>query len=163
MNIQAGDIILVKGDTPIISPLIQWFTDSEYTHVGLAVTSELIYEIDINKDLAIRPLTHAHYDVFRYEDGLSAEQRIAMQWYALGRAKENKGYDWLRILAFALEKIFRSPFVFDEVNRVICSEIVDNIYTHVGIDLIPDRKDGHVSPAQLALSPYLTKVFSHQA
>lgn len=163
MNIQAGDIILVKGDTPIISPLIKWFTNSEYTHVGLAVMPDLIYEIDVNKDLAIRPIKHDNYDVFRVKGGLSREQRRSMQLYAIERAKENEGYDWLRILAFALEKVFRSPFVFHEVNRVVCSEIVDNIYTHVGIDLLPDREDGHVSPAQLATSPLLTKVFSHTA
>jgi hypothetical protein len=163
MDIRAGDIILVKGDTPIISPLIEWFTDSEYTHVGLAVTSDLIYEIDVTKDLAIRPIKHENFDVFRYREGLTDWQKVEMRSYALKKARDNKGYDWLRIIAFALEKLFRMPFVFDEVNHVICSEIVDNIYNHVGIDLLPGRKDGHVSPAQLATSPLLIKVFSHKA
>lgn len=161
MHIQTGDIILVKGKTPIISPLIKWFTNSPYTHVGLAVTPELIYEIDINKDLAIRPLAYEDYDVFRYAEGLSEQQQVDMKWYALKRANENKGYDWLRIVAFAFERIFRMPFVFHEMNRVICSEIVDNLYNYVGIDLLPDRMDGHVTPAQLATSPFLTKVSSH--
>jgi hypothetical protein len=159
MKILPGDIILVKGDTPIVSSLVRWFTRSPYTHVGLAVTSDLIYEIDINKDLAIRPIHHKHYDVFRYKYGLTETQQHDMQVYALERAKENVGYDWLKILGFGIERIFRFHKAFNELNHVVCSEIVDNIYNHVGIDLVPNREDGDVTPA-LFISKNLIKVYS---
>ena len=161
--IQTGDILLFKGTTPIISPIIRWFTDSEYTHAALAITENLIYEIDFNKRLAIRPIREETYDVFRYKYGLTWKQQNAIKTYAIERANTNKGYDWLRILSFGLQKIFQTKKAFDEANRVICSEIVDQIYAHIGIDLVPDRENGDVAPSHLALSPYLVKVFSHLA
>lgn len=161
--IQTGDIILVKGDTPIVSRVIRWFTKSEYTHSAIAITENLVYEIDINKRLAIRPLDSKNYDVFRYKHGLTNEQQIMMQVYANEKAEENKGYDWLHILSFAIQKLFRTKKVYEEANKVICSEIVDNIYGQLGIDLVPDREDGDVTPAHLSQSPCLTKVISEHA
>jgi hypothetical protein len=158
--IQAGDIILVRGNMPIISRAIRWFTNSEYTHVALAVTDELIFEIDIDKDLAIRPLTYKDFDVFRYKEGLTLSQKASLQEYATQIAKTNEGYDWLRILRFAFEKLFRTKKTFHDMNRVVCSEIVDNLYHHIDVDLVPERVDGDVTPGHLANSPELIKVFS---
>lgn len=160
MKLQTGDIVLVKGNTPIISRLINWITGSDYTHAGIIVADGLILEIDINKDLAIRPLKHEVYDIYRYTKGLTSEQRTKIIKQAIRRAKLNKGYDWIHIISFALQKIFRISATFEEVNKVVCSEIVDNIYNDIGIDLVPNFADGDVTPEQLATSPYLTKLFS---
>lgn len=161
--IQPGDIIFVKGDTPIISPIIRWFTSSEYTHVGLAVSSDLIYEIDINKKMAIHPMKHKNYDVFRYKHGLTESHKTQMQQYAIQKAKENQGYDWWRIIGFGIEKFFLTRYIFDRVNYEVCSEIADMIYHKIGIDLVPDRDTGNVTPAHLSHSPELIKVFSSKA
>lgn len=159
MNIETGDIILVRGSTPIISPLIRWFTGSEYTHAGIAITSDWIFEIDMNQDLALRPVKrHKDFDVFRYKDGLTVDQKTRIIQKAERRARNNKGYDWLKILGFIFEKLFRTQFVFDSINHVICSEIVDLLYDAVGIDLLPDRKTGHVTPGDIAKSPVLKKI-----
>lgn len=160
MNIETGDIILVRGNHPIISPLIRWFTKSEYTHVGLAVTSDFIYEIDVGKRLAINPLTYEDFDVFRYKYGLTKKQKEKMKQYAIEKAKQNKGYDWFRIFSFVLEKFFSHRFLWDISNREICSEIVDEIYMSAGIDLIPDRETGNIRPGDLVNSPVLVKVCS---
>lgn len=158
MDIQIGDIILVRGRTPIISSLIRWFTESEYTHVGIAVGKNLIYEIDIDKEMGLHPNAHKDFDIFRYKYHLTEKQKQKMKEYAIYKANINRGYDWLRVIGFALEKIFKTPFVFDAVNRKVCSEIVDIIYASVGIDLLPDRVDGHVTPGHIANSPFLYKV-----
>ncbi|MBJ7935647.1 hypothetical protein FNE59_14415 [Bacillus thuringiensis] len=160
MKLQTGDIVLVKGNTPIISRLIRWVTSSDYTHVGMIIADDLILEIDINKDLAIRPMKHEVYDIYRYTKGLTSEQRTKIIKQSIRRAKLNKGYDWRHIISFALQKLFRTSRVFEEANKVVCSEIVDNIYNDIGIDLIPNCEDGDVTPGQLAASPYLTKLFS---
>lgn len=162
MKLETGDIILVKGNTPIISRLIRWVTNSEYTHVGMIVADDLILEIDINKDLAIRPIKHTSYDVYRYTKGLSSEQRTKMIKYAIRRSKLNKGYGWKHIISFALQKFFKTSKTYRDVNKVICSEIVDNIYNAVNIDLVPNCDDGDVTPGQLSASPYLTKLFSYK-
>lgn len=159
--IHAGDVILVRGNTPVISRMIRWVTGSEYTHVGLAVNEDLILEIDINRDLAIRPISrHEDYDVYRYRHGLDPKQIKNMREIALHAALINKGYDWVRILQFACEKLFYSKKAFHDKNRVICSEFIDNIYAYVGIDLVPDKQDGNVTPGQISASPLLIKVSS---
>ncbi|ECP9029755.1 hypothetical protein FU976_08040 [Campylobacter jejuni] len=158
--IQAGDIILVRGNTPVISRAIRWFTNSEYTHVALAVTEDLILEIDINKDLAIRPLTHENYDVYRYKNGLTMSQKTSMAKRAIQIASTNKGYDWLAIVRFAFEKLFLTKKAFQNAKRLVCSEIVDNLYNHIHIDLVPGRIDGDVAPGHFTSSPELIKVYS---
>lgn len=158
MNLQTGDIILIKGSTPIISPLIRWFTQSTYTHAAMVVTEDLIYEVNINKDLAIRPLKELEYDVFRCKKNLSKKEKRILLREAVKRSKDNKGYDWMRILAFAIERIIKAPFGIHAKNRVVCSEIVDYLYAAAGIDLVPDREDGYVAPGHIANSPLLFKV-----
>lgn len=162
-QIQPGDVLLFKGTTPIISPLIRWATNSEYTHVAIAVSEDLVYEIDIDRRLAIHPIREGQYDVFRYRYGLTPHQRAQLTSHAIRRAKKSRGYDWFKILSFGLEKIFRFPIIFNEINNEVCSEIVDYLFDDIGIDLVPDRERGHVTPAHISASPELIKVFSHTA
>lgn len=157
MNVRCGDIILVRGDTPIISRAIRWFTGSKYTHAGIAVTSNIIYEIDVFKKLDVRLLTHHDYDVYRLKEDLTIEQQIELKLYAINKIKESKGYDWFRIIQFALEKI-GIKLHLNNKKRYVCSEIIDELYNHVGIDLIPNRTDGEVTPADISGSPLLKKV-----
>lgn len=158
--IEAGDILLVRGNRPVISRLIRWVTDSPYTHAGVAVSEEHIYEIDIDKKLGIHTNNHESYDVYRYRHGLTFEQKARMQAHAIDQSLSNRGYDWLRILSFGFNKLFRTKRTFDWANRVVCSEIVDILYAEEGIDLIPWKENGHVTPGELAHSPELIKVFS---
>lgn len=157
---EAGDVICVKGNRFLISRLIRWATNSQYTHVGVAMTPGFIYEIDIDKKLAIHEFAEESYDVFRCKVELTENQKQDIVSQAISRSLSNKGYDFLRILSFALEKVLLTKRSFDSANRVICSEIVDILYGDLGIDLVPDRESGHVTPAHLSQSPRLTKVFS---
>jgi hypothetical protein len=160
LMIESGDIVLFKGDSLIISRLIRWFTSSDYSHVGIAVNDQWIYEIDLDRKLAIYPLKRGRYDVYRYKHGLTEEQKRLMQTHALDLSTINEGYDWLRILSFVLQKVFRTKSILNWSNRVICSEITDRLYSYAGIDLVPDRDNGNVTPAQLAVSPALIQVYS---
>jgi len=161
--IQLGDILLFKGNTPVISSLIRWFTNSEYTHVAMAMNHQEMIEIDIHRRLAIRPIRSETFDVFRYKRGLTLQQQLDLKNYIENRIHTNQGYDWLRILSFVTQKFIRFAPIWEQANRVICSEIIDHIYTHIGIDLVPEREDGHIAPSHLASSPYLVKVQSHLA
>lgn len=156
--LQIGDILLYKKTHSITSRIVSWFTHSEYTHVAIVISNGYVCEIDIDKKLAIRPLRPDNYDIYRYKNGLTATQQLAMKWYAIKRIHTNKGYDWLHILSFALQKLCKTKKTFEEVNKVICSEIVDNLYTHIGIDLVPERIDGDVTPVDLARSAILKRV-----
>src|SRR5699024_3939610 len=160
---EPGDIILVRGNTPIISRLIRWFTDSEYTHVGIALNAFFIYEIDINKRMGIHLFEHEDYDVFRSIEPLTKEQKQLMKDYTIERTKNNTGYDYFKIIGFALEKFFKFPVVFNQVNKQVCSEIVDIIYKSAGIDLVPNRPLGHVRPSDIAQSKKLYKVIQESS
>lgn len=158
-DIQTGDIIFVRGNTPIISPLIRWFTGSEYTHIGVAIGQDLICEIDFNSDLAIRPIgRHEDYDVYRMMYGLSSSEKEDIRELMIEAAITNKGYDWLRIINFVIKKFLPFPFILDKLNKVICSEIIDVLYMGIGIDLLPYKKTGDVSPGDLVKSPFLEKI-----
>lgn len=158
--LEAGDILLVRGNTPIISRSIRWFTGSAYTHVAMFIQNGWVFEIDFNKKLGIHPMSHEDYDAYRYKKGLSLEQKTDLLMTALERAEASKGYDWLRILGFSLEKLFNTKKTYDWMNREVCSEIVDNLYDSIGIDLVPDRANGYVTPGHLALSAELIQVYS---
>lgn len=160
MGIQTGDIILVKGHTPFISRIIKWFTKSEYTHVGIAYSHDLIFEIDMNRQMGIYPIRSDDYDVFRYKEGLTHEQKKALKKYAIKRAYANEGYDWKRIIRFAIERFINLPYIYDTMNKEVCSEIADNLYGNLGIDIAPDRSPGDVRPCDIANSPVLKKVKS---
>lgn len=162
-NIQTGDILLFKGTVPIASHLVRWFTNSEYTHVGMAISEGWVYEIDIDRRLAIHPIRNDSYDVFRYKHGLTKDQKQRLLEHALQRAKQNEGYDWLRIIGFALEKLLCFPYAFDRAKEEVCSEIVDYLYSDIMIDLVPNRILGNVTPSHISLSSEIIKVFSHQA
>lgn len=159
--IQRGDLILFKGSHPITSPLIRWFTDSSYTHVGMAIMPGWVYEMDMDRKLAIYPIRKSDYDVYRYKESLTDAQMKHLLETCLSRAESNVGYDWWKIASLALEKIFRLVFFWDHPSREICSEIVDRLYQEIGIDLVPDRYNGHVTPHMIATSPELILVHSH--
>lgn len=152
-NLHIGDILLVKGKTPVISRLIRWVTKSEYTHVAIVYGENRIAEIDVNRKLSIYPMDPKEtYYVFRYKGGLKNKQKTDMKRLIANRTLQNAGYDWLKILSMFLQSTFKKPFFLDIKNRVICSEIVDYIYMDIGIDLVPNSTIGHVSPADIANS-----------
>lgn len=159
--LQTGDILLVRGSAPIISSAIRWFTGSEYTHVALVISEDYVYEIDINKSLSIRPNHYnpKDYDVFRPMNSLTNKQCFMIKAHAFCQMSKNKGYDWLRILSFACQKLFNTRKAFHDANRMICSELVDEVYGMLGIDLVPDKETGNVVPGDFSQSSYLFQVF----
>lgn len=162
MEIKSGDIILVKGQS-ISAAFIRWFTKSEYTHVGIAIDENLIFEVDMFKKLGLYPNTHKEFDVYRYSKGLNRKQLKRMKKYAIAKAKTHIGYDWLKILHFAIKRFFPSFPEFLEMHQhEICSEIVDLVYHAVGVDLVPENRKGFISPADIVNSKVLKKVGSVQ-
>lgn len=161
MIIETGDILLFKGDTPLISPAIRWFTNSEYTHVGMAIFPDWVFEIDIRKNLALYPIGNRNYDVFRYKEGLTFDQKETLKLKAIQKVRSHQehhyGCDYLHIIMFMIEKFIKLPFIIHELNDIICSEIIDEMYGELNIDLVPYRPEGHVAPSHLANAPHLIK------
>jgi hypothetical protein len=62
-----------------------------------------------------------------------------------------KRYDYLFILGIFLRLISvrKSDMWSDKTDRIMCSELVDNAFLSIGIDLVPNRTTDNVTPADL--------------
>jgi hypothetical protein len=155
---QVGDILFVRGDTPIISSVVKSFLHSEFSHVAIAVGSNIICEIDAFKNLKTRPNPYTNFDLYRYKGGLTEEQKDALLEFLDRKMRTTKGYDWDKILEFCIRRFLHWNVFIDERNRYICSEIIDAAYQAIGIDLVGQRVTGDVTPVDLLNSIYLIQV-----
>lgn len=158
MKLQTGDILLHRGQR-WISKIIRWITGSPYTHVAIVYDSNRVLEIDINKELSFYPIDpRLRYEVYRHREGLSKKKKKMMREKMMERKNEIHGYDWLKLFSLGLSKVLKKPFFLDMHNYVICSEIVDIIYRDIGLNLVPSAMIGHISPDDIARSPYLKEI-----
>jgi hypothetical protein len=78
-------------------------------------------------------------------------QRLQLLDFLL--SKYDSKYDYWYIVGLGLKFLgfIKNSFHFDRRNRFMCSEIVDECYKAIGIDLVPEKTiDGDVSPSELA-------------
>ncbi len=155
MNFQVGDILMVRGDSFLVSPVIKHVLGSEYSHVAIAVGKNHICEIDAFKKMRIVPNPYTNYDVLRLKEPLSKIERSQMQRFLLNKLDTVLGYDWLRIIEILVRKYLKWEVELNAKNRFICSEIVGAAYAEVGIDLLPDHQPEDITPFDLLLSDKL--------
>jgi hypothetical protein len=158
MSFEIGDILFVRGETPVVSSLIKSFLHSEYSHVAIAVGPNEICEIDVFQNMRILPNPYTNYDVYRYKQGLSIEQKKQLHRFLMQKTITNTGYDWGKIAELLIRHFLHWNVLIDEKNRYICSEVIDVAYQTIGIDLLPAFLTGDVTPADLLLSILLIKV-----
>lgn len=70
----------------------------------------------------------------------------------------NRPYDYLQILGFFVEIVFRWKNTWHLKNKYTCANIIDKAFKSVGIILVPGRQIGDVWPEKLYTSPVLTDV-----
>lgn len=154
-----GDIVFVKGNTFLVSRLIRWLTKSEFTHVGIVTAEGELFEIDAFKKLGIYPFDHLQYCTYRLKDGLTVEQQNHLNELFAYMPSKSRGYDWMRLISLAIELLFHKSFGYDNIYRYICSEVVDVLYQEIGIDLLPEQMNGHVSPKDLLASKQIVRIY----
>ncbi|MBD1378958.1 C40 family peptidase [Metabacillus arenae] len=159
MDLKIGDILLVRGDG-FISPLIKRFLDSEYSHVAIALENGKICEVDLNVKMKIIDNPYFEYEVFRYKEGLNNEQMQKINAFLRKKCKSSIGYDWWRILSLMIKKYTKLELIIHHPNRYVCSEIVDQAYQYIGIDLVPESMTGDVTPVDLLKSNSFKHVHS---
>lgn len=152
-NLQIGDIILYRGKG-ILSKLVCFFTKSKYSHVSMMISNRHIIEANWNKKSNISnfKFNPKRMEVYRFKDGLSAEQQISIVQDSYDFL--NKYYDYGQIFGYILEfftgKRKKNPF--NSSSKLICSELVDRAYLKINIDLVEYRADGNVTPEDIAYS-----------
>jgi Orthopoxvirus protein of unknown function (DUF830). len=151
MEFQVGDIVLYKGNG-IVSKLVKFFTKSEYTHVSMLISSNHIIEANWYKKSNIVRFEYDEntIEVYRIKGGLDYTKQIAIIQHSYDFL--NKKYDYKQIFWYIYEYFFgkKNKNIFNSNQRLICSELVDKAYLSIGIDLVDFRKDGNVTPADIA-------------
>jgi len=173
-SIKTGDVFLYQGrgfprpGVGWISPVTGWFTESPYTHAGMAIRwhDRLMVIESIGRGVIINPcsLSFARHrsdvDWFTYAEEISDPTREALIGHAVEELGKHFAF-WKAFLALVKMKLGRSLKSldkFEEESRFYCSHFVAHVYNSVGLDLRKERSDRNMTPKDLAESPKLEKV-----
>jgi len=170
-HIKTGDVFLYQGRTflkPIvgqISGATGWFTESPYTHAGIAVWwhDRLMVIESIGRGVIVDPCSmsfarhKSDVEWFTYRGQISDATREAL----IGHAAEELGKRfafWKAFLALVKMKLglpLKGLDKFEEESRFYCSHFVAHVYNSVDLDLKKDSPDEYMTPKDLARSPKL--------
>ena len=173
-DLKTGDMVLFSGDG-FVSRIIQMYTRSKWSHVGLVVKDEwydmlLLWESttlskvktvygNVRQGVAVRPLSEvvAKYEgevgIRQLERPLSDGQQVDIG----DLRKEFKGRDYEQ----SKSELFKSAYDFiggkneEDLSSLFCSELVAEAYQRVGL-LSEHTPSNEYTPADLAVMPTIT-------
>lgn len=160
MEFETGDIILVKGND-FFSNIIKKVTKSEYSHSAMVLNNDTIIESHFIGGVKKKPrgvLADKNFSVYKLKKGISNIE--GKRKLMLKRADELEGYkyDLLQLFGYLIYG-FKGRNKFNTPHQIICSELIDLIYYYAGINLRPNIYKGDLTPAQIAKSGLLTKIY----
>jgi len=162
-----GDILLYKGRN-LFSKIIQWKTQSAYSHAGVVVwwNQRLMVLEAVSTGVIARPISYnlEHYsgdiDYYRPRFEITAAARLDMAQYA--QEQLGKSYAWRRIISFFFKLLLDQPLTrkdsTEPTGSYFCSEYVADIYAKFSCDLDIVRSNRFTSPDRLAESHRLELV-----
>ena len=141
---RVGDIIFYESTT-FMGRIIRKITKCKYSHVAVAISSDLIVEANAfihSRVIRFDPSRCKSIKIMRATEPITPEQKINL--VLLSKKLINKGYDYKGIFLLLIKYIFRVNLdsLETDLTKLWCSELVDYMYTSVGIDLVPE-KDNH--------------------
>lgn len=157
-RMMTGDLILVRGNRFPTSNLIRFITGTPYTHVGIAFDESTVFEVDAFEKLNKRAMQYDDYVIIRLKTTLNNKQKSILKQHMRQMEADSKGYDWLMIVSILVQRAFKIPLRLEDPHRFICSEVVDQLYLQMGIDLLVKR-DQFISPDEFLSSDLLEIVF----
>lgn len=123
---KAGDIVFVKGHTPI-SSLVRLFDKGSFSHMAIAVSPTHIVEAEYSTKVRISRMEYKDFEIVNMN--LTDKQRDEIVHRAIQYV--GKWYDYLQILGYVI-----SPNVFlGSPNALICSELAHNLLDDIGIEV----------------------------
>lgn len=140
----------------LVSNLIKWQTNSEYSHASIVVTDNngisRLYEAREFKGVLSRlAIDQEDYDEFMVKD-ITRNQELGIIEFL--ERQIGKKYDYWLILQF----VARNQNTRKASGKWICSELVYAALRKVGIELLARTEPVYVSPGLLARSPLLLDV-----
>jgi hypothetical protein len=143
-----GSILFIHTSSPL-SWIIRKVTKSQFSHVAISISDDnaQIVEADVFKRLGAKMNPYKNYEVVDVEMNESQREQLLI----FLKSVYGKQYDYLFILGIFLRLIGvrRNDMWSDRSNRIMCSELVDDAFLSVGIDLVPNRATDNVTPADL--------------
>lgn len=168
--LKAYDILLYKG-TGFTSRLIQWGSESAYSHVAVVVDPEISLAIESNvghqdgvRALDLRKLKEGEVDAFRIKTEFPFDGKRVTSFLVgcLGARYDYLGVTglaFLKVAGFLTLKGFRGYDRFQIAKDYFCSELVYEAFSEGGLDIVPQIEfDKTTSPGDIARSPLLEKV-----
>lgn len=139
-QLQPGDIVVTSGSGSWTSRLIEWFTESPWTHVFLVKDQTTLLESTFPKGVWVSSLPDRERELIaneqtwrvrRYPE-LEPEQLAGILKSA--ESMVGRQYDVLQALLFA---VFHR-FIADGPKRTICSRFITAVYKAGSVNLFPD-------------------------
>ena len=158
--LKPGDLIFVRGHlTSLVDDAIklgEYIEDhtppySNYTHVALFVTDNVIAESQAGRRAGYAPLARYRGDFDVGHVDLTDDER--KQVIKAAQAQFYARYDWKMILYIILGVLFGVWKPYKEKSRRICSTFVADAFGAAGVRLVDND---HPTPEDLALSPKVT-------
>lgn len=144
-------ILLFRG-TGLVNALIRWQTRSHYAHAAIYdPATRLLWESYPRAGVRARYMAPSDFakDVDHFVCKAGFSQGL-VQWFL--SEKKGRGYDYLGVLRFLTREKERDH------NKYFCSELVYEAFQSAGVELLNCAEPWKISPALLALSPYLEKL-----
>lgn len=164
-SIRTGDVLLFRG-TSRMSRIIQWGSDSVYSHAGFTAWwgPRLLVFQSTSRGAEVLPVSTAvdvydgQVDLFRLDDALYArldpEALVTCAVGLLGRRYASLSL--LGLMWRMARRRFRGrPDATGEPQEVFCSQYVSYCFRSQALDLVDGTDDASTSPGDLALSPHL--------
>ncbi len=156
--LKAGDILLFRGGG-LVSKIIQWGTNSPYSHVALCVNIEMNLTIEAQSRVRANDIRRMKdYDVFRVKQGYVYDLDDVVSFLV---SKLNNKYDYAGVIFLGFLKLIRfkrSANKWQKKNDYFCSELISEGFAVGGLDIVPKVKDDVTSPADIARSEVIERV-----
>jgi len=152
-QLETGDILFEKSKK-IYSRPIQWWTNSQYSHVAMVYEYPMIIQSRLFRGVHITHIdTLEEFDVYAMIEGLSGYQKNTLKEVSLKYL--GLKYDLRQIFGYVNMSIIKGRNKLNNPHQIICSELIDLLYIELSVDLRRGIYLGDVTPADLTFSSFL--------
>lgn len=129
--LRVGDLVMYKPKG-LLGWIISKISKSDYSHVAVVLGNNTIFEA--NKFIKSR-IVKLDYDkeihhIYRLSDLTKwKKQKIISKAHKYIGVK----YDYLQVIGLFFRLVFNKHDTFNNLNKFICSEVIDKIYIEAGI------------------------------
>jgi hypothetical protein len=168
-NVKPGDIILFRPGGDLLSRIISWGTNSDYSHVAICVSFEMNLAIEANtkggvRAIDLRKITRK-FDIYRIKQEYNYNLDGVISFLV---EQLNNKYDFLGVIFLGIMKLLAligRPLKnitnkWQKDRDYFCSELCyEAFYEGGGLDIVPNVDDADItSPGDISKSSVVEKI-----